>query len=182
MRKIISLFERNHGGDNLVRNEIVKGAEWVVEGEGTATRKWDGTCCMIRNGVLYKRYDAKNGKTPPAGFEPAQDPDPKTGHWPGWLWVSNDDPADKWHREAFNHLLADSTYELVGPKVQGNPEGFPIHVLIRHGDHQIPGAPRSFHHLKDWFIGKDIEGIVWHRWNGDMVKIKKGDFGLRRSE
>lgn len=40
MKKIISLFKRNYEGDHLVRDEIVEGAEWVIAGEGEATRKW----------------------------------------------------------------------------------------------------------------------------------------------
>src|SRR3990167_7568687 len=101
MKKIISLFQRNYDGDRLVRDDVVPGAEWVLKGEGRATRKWDGTCCMVRGGKLYKRYDAKAGKTPPPGFEPAQEaPDPVSGHWPGWLLVG-DGPDDRWHREAF---------------------------------------------------------------------------------
>ena len=50
MKKIISLFQRNYDGDRLVRNEVVPGAEWVQNGEGVATRKYDGTCCMIKGG------------------------------------------------------------------------------------------------------------------------------------
>ena len=64
VQKIISLFKRDYENTRLVYDEVVPGAEWVVAGEGRATRKWDGTCCMVRNGVLYKRYDAKRGKTP----------------------------------------------------------------------------------------------------------------------
>ena len=71
MKKIVSLFQRNYDGDRLVRNEVVPGAEWVIAGEGVATQKVDGTCCMVRSGKLYKRYDAKQGMTPPPGFEPA---------------------------------------------------------------------------------------------------------------
>ena len=36
MKKIISLFKRNYETDKLVRNEVVPGAEWVLQGEGTA--------------------------------------------------------------------------------------------------------------------------------------------------
>ena len=71
MEKIISLFQRNYETDRRVRNEVVPGAEWVLAGEGVATRKFDGTCCMIKDGVLWKRFDAKRGKTPPDGFMPA---------------------------------------------------------------------------------------------------------------
>jgi hypothetical protein len=181
MKKIISLFQRNYDGDRLVRDELVPGAEWVAAGEGKATRKWDGTCCMVRGGVLFKRYDAKAGKTPPAGFEPAQEPDPKTGHWPGWLPVG-DGPDDKWHREAVGaHKLPDGTYELIGPKVQRNPEKYASHMLIPHGDQSYPDAPRSFDMLHEFFAANDIEGLVWHHPDGRMAKIKGKDFGIKRA-
>ena len=193
MQKIISLFQRNYDGDRLVRDEVVPGAEWVLSGEGVATRKYDGTCCMVKAGKLYKRYDCKKGKKPPEGFEPAQDPDPVTGHWPGWIEVSMTRPDDKYHCEALidsttdygmGSPLPDGTYELCGPKIQGNPDHFLTHVLLRHGRRQFPGGdpPRTFAELKEWFRGKDIEGIVWHHPDGRMVKIKKKDFGLKRSD
>lgn len=184
MKKIISLFQRNYGdgdthGDRLVRDEVVPGAEWVVAGEGVATRKWDGTCCLVRDGALYKRYDAKHGKTPPPGFEPAQEYDPVTGHMPGWILVGSG-PADQWHREAPLDGLADGTYELVGPKVQGNPEHFERHTLIRHGV-DVLDAPRTFDALRDYFATAGMEGIVWHHADGRMVKIKAKDFGVARA-
>jgi hypothetical protein len=183
MQKIISLFMRNYDGDRLVRDEVVPGAEWVLAGEGVATRKFDGTCCMVRDGKLYKRYDAKQGKTPPYGFEPAQEPDAKTGHWPGWLPVG-DGPEDRWHREAWDahqRYAPDGTYELCGPKVQQNPERVPSHVLIAHGFQQLPEAPRTFARIRHYLESHDIEGIVWHHPDGRMVKIKAKDFGLKRA-
>ena len=62
MKKTLSLFQRNYDGDRLVRDELVPGAEWVAAGEGVATRKHDGTCCMWRDGKLWKRYELKAGK------------------------------------------------------------------------------------------------------------------------
>lgn len=194
MRKIISLFQRNYDGDHIVRDEIVPGAEWVLAGEGVATRKWDGTCCMIRDGKLYKRYDAKRGKTPPPGFEPAQEPDPVTGHHPGWLPVG-DAPDEKWFREAFARPMAvesqcslggfmcskdDGTYELCGPKINGNSDHFDGHWLVAHGKSFLKDCPRDFLAIREWLIEKDIEGVVWHHPDGRMVKIKKKDFGLSR--
>jgi len=35
---------------------------------------------MVKDGVLFKYYDARKGKMPPTGFVPAQGPDPVTGH------------------------------------------------------------------------------------------------------
>jgi hypothetical protein len=179
MKKIVSLFQRNYDGDRLVRDEVVPGAEWVLTGEGVATRKLDGTCCRIEEGKLYKRFDAKSGKTPPAGFLPAQEPDPVTGHWPGWVLVGIG-PEDRCHMEAHNPALPDGTYELCGPKINRNPEGYECQVLIPHGK-EILDAPRTFAELKEWFVGKNIEGIVWHHPDGRMVKIKAKDFGIRSS-
>ena len=189
MKKTISLFARNYDGDRLVRDELVAGAEWVANGEGVPTRKYDGTCCMVRGGKLFKRYDAKVGKTPPSGFEPAQDADPATGHWPGWLPVG-DGPDDRWHREAWDNatptqgepILADGTYELCGPKVQGNPEHYEAHTLVRHGADVIADCPSTFTALRDYFRARDIEGVVWRHKDGRMVKIKGKDFGLRRGK
>ncbi len=184
MEKIISLFQRNYDGDRLVRDEVVPGAEWVQNGEGIATRKWDGTCVLIRGGNLYKRYDAKHGKQPPADFEPAQEPDPITGHWPGWIPVRPDDPSSKWHTQAFYSGppdLEDGTYEVCGPHFQTNPEHFHSDVLIRHGTEQYPDCPRTFDALREWLAERDIEGIVWHHPDGQMVKIKGKDFGIKRS-
>lgn len=180
MKKIISLFQRNYDGDRLVRDEVVPGAEWVLAGEGVPTRKWDGTCCMIKRGRLFKRYDCKKGKEPPPGFEPAQERDLITGHWPGWLPVG-DGPEDKWFREAIEGTtIQDGTFELCGPKVQGNPEGFGNHVLVRHGEYVLEDCERSYEGIQSFLQGKDIEGIVWHHPDGRMVKIKGKDFGIKR--
>jgi hypothetical protein len=183
MRKILSLFQRNYETDRLVRDEVVPGAEWVGAGEGRATQKHDGTACMIRGGQLHKRYDVKRGRSTPPGFEPAQEPDPQTGHWPGWVPVG-EGPEDKWFRQAIpvDTELPGGTYELCGPKVQGNPEGLEQHTLIPHGSVELSDAPRDFNGLKDFFMmgGKNIEGIVWHHPDGQMVKIKARDFGLKR--
>lgn len=189
MEKIISLFQRNYETDRLVRDEVVPGAEWVLAGEGVATRKFDGTSCLIRDGILFKRYDAKAGRTPPEGFEPAQpNPDPVSGHWPGWVPIL-DGPEDSHHRDAWEFgyaytgeeggmtiPLTDGTYELCGPKVQGNPDGFPRHVLVAHGKAELPDAPRDFEGIKSYLAERNIEGIVWHHPDGRMVKIKKRDF------
>jgi hypothetical protein len=139
---------------------------------------------MVRDGKLYKRYDAKQGKTPPPNFEPAMEvADPVTGHFPGWLPVG-DGPEDRWHREAWDaemqQAAPDGTYELVGTKLQGNPEGFSTHQLILHGLVQAPNAPRDFQGLREYLAANDIEGIVWHHPDGRMVKIKGKDFGLKR--
>lgn len=182
MKKIPTVFVRDQA-TKLVVDEVTPGCEWVLAGEGIATRKWDGTCCMVRDGRLFKRYDAKNGKTPPPNFVAAQEPDPITGHWPGWVPVG-DGPADQYHREAWalaSHGIAtrDGTYELVGPKVNNNPEGFSRHLLVPHGYGQFSNAPRAFGQLAALLSEFNVEGIVFHHQDGRMAKIKRKDFGLK---
>lgn len=191
MKKIISLFKRNYDTDRLVRDEITPGAEWVANGEGIATRKFDGTCCLIRDFKLFKRYEVKPEGIAPSGFEPANEVDPETGKQQGWLPVTNC-PDDKWHREALNNTfnnrseIANGTYELCGPKIQGNPERFLSHQLVRHGIHELPMCPRDFNGIKSYLsiytelVGQSIEGIVWHHPDGRMVKIKARDFSIKR--
>lgn len=187
MKKIISLYQRNYDGDRLVRDEVVPGAEWVLAGEGIATRKWDGTCVLIEGGAMWKRYEVKKGKTPPTGFRAANDVDPNTGKRQGWLLVNAADPADRWHIEALWNDDADpadyedGTYELVGPKIQGNPDRFDTHRLIRHGEEVLHNVPRDFAGIRNYLdVDAHIEGIVWHHPDGRMVKIKAKDFGLGR--
>lgn len=180
MKKIISLFQRNYDGDHLVRDEVVPGAEWVLAGEGSATRKWDGTCCMVESGKLWKRREGHRDATVPPNYRHEMT-DEKTGKMFGWVPVG-DGPEDRWHREALeNHprVPPDGTYELIGPKVQGNPEGYDTHRLALHGS-QILDAPRKFDEIREYLRVKNIEGIVWHHADGRMVKIKAKDFGIKR--
>lgn len=183
MQKVITLFKRDYEGTHLVYDEIVEGAEWVIQGEGVATEKIDGTTCLIKDGRLFKRYDAKKGKTPPANFEPAQDPDVVTGHWPGWIPVSPTDPQDKWHRNAWEEGgkdAPDGSYELIGRKVQANKYGLDAHIFRLHGDNVLEDAPRAFDAIRIYLEAHpEFEGIVWHHPDGRLVKIKRRDFGLK---
>lgn len=181
MKKIPTLFKRDFSsqGGRLVTPEVTEGCEWILNGEGVATLKWDGTCCLIKEGVLYKRYDAKHGKQPPPGFIPAQEADPITGHWPGWLKVG-EGPEDKYFREPAVPTQ-DGTYELIGPKINGNRDGSESHVFKAHGDIILHDAPRTFEDLKNYLEDFNYEGIVWHHPDGRMAKIKKSDFGFNRS-
>lgn len=131
---------------------------------------------MVRGGKLFKRHELKSGKVAPDGFEPAQEPDPVTGDIPGWVPVG-DGNEDRWHREAMEGLeTPDGTYELVGPRIQGNPDGFERHTLVRHGLVLLLDAPRDFDGIKEYLRTRSIEGIVWHHPDGRMVKIKRRDF------
>ena len=184
MKKIPTLFKRDFTNNGMIMPEYSDGTEWVLAGEGVATRKYDGTSVLIRDGHMFKRYEYKDGKTPPFDFEEA-DYDKTTGKHVGWVQVGNG-PEDKWHREAVggkpdNVQANDGTYELLGPKVQSNPEHWTEHGLIKHSGAEVyTDVPTEFEALKNWLEGKDIEGLVWHHPDGRMVKIKLKDYRLKR--
>jgi hypothetical protein len=195
MKKIPSLFSRDVANPRILSDAYHTLAEWVVRGEGIATRKLDGTAVLVRTNELFARYDAKHGKTPPVDFIPAQDPDPNTGHRPGWVPATR--PEDKWIRAAADHMrthpspfcidgvIADGTYEACGPKIAGNPERFDAHVLIKHGTWLLSEhVPRDKAGLVSYFSEHDIEGVVWWRVPHDdsceMVKITGEALGVQR--
>lgn len=196
MRKMPCLFVREfHGRSSFtLTREVTPGCEWVLAGEGIATIKRDGTACMIKDGELYARYDAKRGKQPPPGAIPCDpEPDAVTGHWPHWVKVGSE-PQFVWHREAWEQVLedvrrdqgrdpspydfVDGTYELCGPKLQGNPEKLTRHIFIRHGSEPAHLAERSFDAIRRWLEINNVEGIVFHHPDGRMVKIRRDDYGL----
>lgn len=187
MKKIPSLFVRDYAGTRKVIDQVVTGCEWVTRGEGAATRKWDGTAVLVRDGSVYKRFDCKTGRTPPPGFEPAEPkPDVNTGHWTGW--VPTKLPDDRWLLEGINWGIKNvypdgvpnGTYEVCGPRIGtrhgANPEGLDEHILVVHGRDVLEDCPRDYAGLKEYLQFRNIEGVVWHHANGSMVKIKKNDF------
>lgn len=64
MKKTPTLFKRDPSNMSRVVNEPHPDCAWVIAGEGVATRKYDGTCCMVREGKLFKRRELKGGKQP----------------------------------------------------------------------------------------------------------------------
>ena len=186
MRKMPTLFVRKFDGrGNVVSltREVAQGCEWVLKGEGVATEKIDGACCAIIGGRFYKRYDAKRGKAAPKDGIPCQDaPDPVTGHWPFWVPVDSSRPEDKWFAAAINNsdwCRADGTYEAVGPHFQSNPYGLDEDFLEKHGRIKLLDCPRDYNGIKDYLMNHEIEGVVFHRGNGQMCKIKRSDFGFK---
>lgn len=187
MKKMPTLFVREFwatGDLKRTMNRVTAGCEWVKAGEGVATEKVDGSCCAIIGGRLYKRYDAnaRKGRKPPAGAIPCQgEPDPVTGHWPCWVAVDSTAPADRWYWSAYVNTpwaKEDGTYEAVGPHFQANPYGLDDDYLERHGRIKLKDCPRTYEGIKEYLSTHEIEGIVWHRGNGEMCKIKRSDFGL----
>ena len=195
MNKIPTVFERDWDGDrSRVLNKVHPGCEWVLAGEGVATQKLDGACAMVRDHRLYKKREVKKGTQVPTEFELVE-ADPITGDSVGWVPVG-EGPGDRWFRDALENdawvkgyvsgkpidAMSDGTYELVGPKVRGNPEGLDRHLLWKHEDSiKFIDVPRDYEGLKGWLTGRNIEGLVFHHPDGRMAKIKLRDFGLKRA-
>ncbi len=188
MKKIPTLFVREFENHRVVKvlPEVTPGFEWVLQGEGTPTVKIDGACCAIIDGKFYKRYDAKkdkrgNLKLPPSGAIPCCDPDPVTGHWPHWVLVDENDPADKWFVEARNSMvrpLPDGTYEAIGKHFNSNPYGIKEDILVRHGQEVIGNLARSFEGIREYLRDNLVEGIVFWKDGEPQCKIKRSDFGF----
>lgn len=179
MKKIPTMFARDWDGDRrYVLPEVTEGCQWVIAGEGTPTRKFDGTCVMFDGDRWWARREVKAGKAAPDGFVEIGH-DHETGKTVGWEPVDQSSFA-KVHAEAVGEIDGDplpGTYELCGPKVNGNPEGYSAHLLIRHGAAQrLDDPPRDFDGLAAWLHAHPYEGIVWHGPDDRMAKIKKRDF------
>ena len=76
----------------------------------------------------------------------------------------------------------DGTYELCGPKIQGNPEKLGCNMLIPHGFDKCNIPYRTWDGIKTYLENHDIEGIVFHHIaDNRMCKIRKSDFGIKRN-
>lgn len=183
MKKIPTLFIRDPENMGRVLPEINSACQWVIDGEGRAFRKLDGTSCLVVNEELYKRRIVKKGKTPPKDFE-LRTVDENTGKQFGWIPCDLEDPANKYHKEAWeSNEFQDGTYELVGPRIQGGAEiYYKKHELVNHKSTRllISGIPRTFEELETTLRNCINEGIVWHHTDGRMAKIKCSDFGYKR--
>jgi len=216
VRKIPTLFRRDVLTPALITREVHPDCQWVLDGEGEPTRKYDGTCVgffpMVRGevrlggigshevavlddltAVWLARREVKAGKTPPPGFITAQH-DETTGKTVGWEPVEQSSFA-KLHTEALalhgGEVLDEwptrgpvlgGTYELIGTKVNGNPEKLNEHILVRHGyiaadERDVLNAmPRDFDGLIEWLLADcSWEGVVWHHPDGRRAKLKVRD-------
>ena len=133
--------------------------------------KLDGTNLRVLNRCLYKRQKPKDRDYDLAAYVPCD----------------RGNPADRWAFEAFDAAgpaIQDGIYELIGPKVRGNPYHRTDHLIVS----VVPpdstlyldevGMSRSFDGLREYLSDRNIEGIVFHGRDGRLAKIKRRDFGL----
>lgn len=188
MKKIPTLFKREFEGHTIVRvlPELSdESLQWVLDGEGIATVKWDGSCCAIIDGKFYVRYDAKNGKPiPENAIKCQEEADPITGHMPCWLPADRSNPGHKWYFSALDLTKYDETqlehfrtYEVIGKHFNGNMYNLDYDTLIPHGV-DIIEVPRTFDGIRDYLRDNFIEGIVFWKDGEPKCKIKRSDFGF----
>lgn len=188
MRKIPTLFVRDPNNMSHVLRDVNPACEWVLAGEGVATAKIDGTCTKLDDsGRWWARREVKKDKTPPPNFI-AMEHDSVTGKTVGWEPMEQS-PFVKQHKDALGdqgRRLIPDTYELVGPKINGNPLGYLGHKLERHGGIVLENVPTGYDELREYLLGlhmtaernldRHYEGIVWHHPDGRRAKIKVRDF------
>jgi len=191
VNKIPTIFERDWEGDkSRVLNQVVPGCEWVFEGEGRALRKYDGTCVMYDGKKWWARREVKDGKPTPDGFVSVGH-DHITLANVGWEPIEGT-PFAKFFEEAERNGpewdtstdWAPGTYELVGPKINKNPEDLAHHGLLSHEHAEEFELPvRTFEQIRDTIDINNIEGLVFHHEDGRrMAKIKGRDFGIKREK
>lgn len=209
MKKIPTLFVRDYT-TGFVIPEINPAAEWVMEQAWPAHRKYDGACMglfltvkgepRINEGVgsdeisnpgdlgsiWMARREVKQGYEFPDDFEIEQF-DPTTKKTFGWVPVEQS-PFYKHFQEAVAKLDTEylGTYELCGPKVNKNPEGFKEHTLVHHWSTELISnihvldihelsVEDAYEALKKTLEYMPIEGVVWYGPTG-MAKLKRKDF------
>ena len=177
MKKIPTIFLRDEQDRKHVTNQINPECQWVFDGEGIATIKYDGTCVMFDGVDWWCRREIRKGGHYPDDFV-LVNYDDVTGKTIGWVPIETSS-FYKYFLEAYDpEYPYRGTYELCGPKVNGNPERFPRHVLITHGWDEVWIQDRSYEGIRN-FVLNDLhewhEGIVF--WYGDKrAKIKRRDF------
>lgn len=186
MQKIPTVFRRDMDHPRRrVTDEVTPGCEWVLTGVGVATRKYDGACVghLDLGGGLrwWARREVRPGKEPGMWFIPVHT-DLVTGKTVGWTPVEESSHY-KWFEQALAEDGADlppGTYELIGPKVNGNPERLTRHHLQAHTAAEVVDAPdRSPAGLRALvvalFAQRGVEGVVFTAPDGRMAKLKARD-------
>lgn len=194
MKKIPMLFtlEFDEKGNSTVNFDKFndKAIAALTSGDATPTQKVDGTAMMLDDdGNWWARRIVKPGKKIPADFLEVTF-DENTGKRVGWI-PAQDSPFAKFWRKALDNAdgeFVPASYELIGPKVNGNPENVEKDTLVQHGTQPLEGFPSvgemlgadNAHDLLEPifadFRERGIEGVVW--WvNGEpVVKLRAKDF------
>lgn len=186
--RIPTLFRRDPADRRFVLPEIEPGAEWVVAGEGVATRKYDGVCVAylpeldptVRPAVAgaldgwWAQAKVRPGAEPPHFVEVEVE---ASGVRVGWEPAEGTRLAGPLAQAvaAMPGPPEPGTYELIGPKIGRDPEKVGRHVVIEHARADVVDAPRDYEGLRRWLHAHPYEGVVWRHPDGRMVKVKRRD-------
>lgn len=176
MKKIPTLFQRTPDR-RYVTDIVTPGCEWVLAGEGVPTRKLDGTCVMFDGTAWWARREVKPEAWLPEGYVLVETDD-VTGKRVGWEPIERS-PFYKFWLEAMAARpdREPGTYELIGPKINGDPEHMGHHALISHDMDALkfePADPPA--DLMQVCRVRGWEGVVWHHPDGRMAKLKVRDY------
>lgn len=181
MRKTPLLFKRE---GNYVIPELNPAAAWVSEEPTIAHRKYDGIC-MLRSGTSewFFRKDV--------GWIPVKE----GSFYEQWKEAVCQSPLDCDIMDDRNGTYESGTYELVGPKINGNPEGTKQHRLMPHnraqqlGDiqmldlHLAESVQQMYDDLKRVLFYLPIEGVVFKDIEmSRQAKLRRKDFDFSKEE
>lgn len=203
MRKIPSLFVRLERSSLVDTGRITPECAWVFDGDPLKihfiTIKRDGTPVRWKDGAWSQRRTLKSRLDPgadgiptPANFVPCQplpgyDDESQQWEWPGWV------PIEHQYAKLLNEAVVSRggmkdnedglTFELCGPKINGNPEGWDTHHIFSHGDQVVQLAEKgalTVTLLCALIKSLPYEGVVIYEGYGNMrmAKLKRRDLGL----
>lgn len=193
VRKMPTLFKVDHIA-HVTLMEFNPSTEWIFHETAVPTFKKDGTSITVdADGKVFARRTVKKGKNAPEGFILAET-DPNTGHSFGLEPIENSGFFKMFKSALARRIepLTMGTYELVAPKINGNPEHVDEPTLLAHGADKVLDFPdmrdfvdstpeKLFEILKpifESFKENSVEGIVWWGDNGKRVKLRVKDFNF----
>lgn len=194
MKKIPSVFMRKHKSSEADVNRINPECQWVFDRSVPiiVTVKRDGTAMLRKDGQWYQRRVVKidvgtdmSMLQLPDRFQPAQtmptyDQENYRYEFPGWVPLA-EQFRDYMLEAGVERIDEDGTYELCGPKINGNPERLEKHQLFKHGYEEIGISPlleRSAASFIEIVKLTRAEGIVIYSADDCMAKIRRREFGF----
>ena len=207
MQKIPLLFKTDEQRKYAIP-EVNPVATWVFTEPTIAHRKYDGTAMRFDGEAWWSRRQVKNYSNGirAIGFEMVEH-DPITDKAFGWELVARS-PFHAFWKEAREYPPLDcdifddrngeyetGTYELLGPKINANPENLSKHRLMPHnraqqlGDIQaleldlVQDPALAYAELKRVLFYLPVEGVVFkNRTQTKFAKLRRKDFDFSKIE
>lgn len=203
MQKIPLLFKTDEQRKYVIPEVNV---EAVFEEPTIAHRKYDGTCMYFDGLSWFSRRSIRIFDDTPEGFQLVE-VDTTTNKGFGWEPVVNS-PFFKFWQEAMikqpmdcdildtrDGMYESDTYELLGPKINNNPEQVKGHRLMPHGRAQqlgdiqmleldlVQDPEQAYAELKRVLFYLPVEGVVFkNRDLKPLAKLRRKDFDFEQEE